>query len=95
MTTATEPRSAVTARAVAFVAARRESAERLGSRLADYVGDPDAFATELRRGMEMLADPEYLAGEQFIAPGIGEVLGVRWPLNAAVARGFRTATRRD
>jgi 3-methyladenine DNA glycosylase AlkD len=95
MTTATEPRSAVTARAVAFVAARRESAERLGSRLADYVGDPDAFATELRRGMETLADPEYLAGEQFIAPGIGEVLGVRWPLNAAVARGFRTATRRD
>ncbi len=45
--------------------------------------------------MEALADPDYVAGEQLVAPGIGEVLGVRWPLNAAVARGFRTATRRE
>jgi DNA alkylation repair enzyme len=87
--------SAATARAIAFVTARRESAEELGARLADFVGDPEAFAGELRSGMEALADPAYLAGLQSVAPGIGEVLGVRWPLNAAVARGFRAATRDD
>jgi 3-methyladenine DNA glycosylase AlkD len=87
--------SATTARAVAFVAARRESAEELGAALAELVGDPEAFAIKLRSGMQALADPEYIAGEQFVAPGIGEVLGVRWPLNAAVARGFRSATRQE
>jgi 3-methyladenine DNA glycosylase AlkD len=87
--------SPATAHAVAFVAARRESAEQLGGRLADFVGDPEAFAKELRSGMEALGDPDYLAGLQSVAPGIGDVLGVRWPLNAAVARGFRTATRGD
>jgi 3-methyladenine DNA glycosylase AlkD len=95
MTTTTASSSAATPRAVAFVAARRESAEELGGRLAELIGDPEAFATELRSGMEALADPDYLAGLQSVAPGIGEVLGVRWPLNAAVARGFRAATRRD
>jgi 3-methyladenine DNA glycosylase AlkD len=88
-------RSATTARAVTFVAARRQSAEELGAQLADLVGDPEAFASELRRAMQSLADPEYVAGQQFVAPGIGEVLGVRWPLHAAIARGFRAATRAD
>jgi 3-methyladenine DNA glycosylase AlkD len=87
--------SDVTARSVAFVAARRDAAEALGAQLADVIGDPEAFAAELRRAMQSLADPEYVAGQQLVAPGIGEVLGVRWPLNAAVARGFRNATRRD
>ncbi|TMC64221.1 MAG: DNA alkylation repair protein [Chloroflexi bacterium] len=91
----TVSRSAATERAVAFVAARRESAEELGARLADVVGDPEAFAIELRNGMEALSDPHYVVGQQLVAPGIGDVLGVRWPLNAAVARGFRKATRRD
>jgi 3-methyladenine DNA glycosylase AlkD len=95
MTTTTASPGATTARAVAFVAARRESAEELGGRLAEFVGDPEAFATELRRGMQGLADPDYIAGLEFVAPGIGDVLGVRWPLNAAVGRGFRAATRRD
>jgi 3-methyladenine DNA glycosylase AlkD len=45
--------------------------------------------------MSELADPEYLEGEQRVAPGLGPVLGVRWPLNAAISRGFRNATRRD
>src|SRR4051794_25203576 len=93
--TAAVSASAATTRAVAFVAARRETAEALGTRLADLVGDPDAFAAALRSGMETLADPDYVAGQQFVAPGIGDVLGVRWPLNAAVARGFRTATGGD
>jgi 3-methyladenine DNA glycosylase AlkD len=95
MTTTAASPGATTARAVAFVAARRESAEELGGRLAEFVGDPEAFATELRRGMQGLADPDYLAGLQSVAPGISDVLGVRWPLNAAVARGFRGATRGD
>ena len=55
--------------------------------------DPDAFATALTRGLAGLADPEYLAGQQRIAPGIGAVHGVRWPLLAAVQRGFRNATK--
>jgi 3-methyladenine DNA glycosylase AlkD len=78
---------------VAFVAAHRDEAEALGRRLADSVHDPDAFAHELEAGFARLADPEYLEGEQRIAPGLGPVLGVRWPLNAAVARGFRGATK--
>ena len=47
-----------------------------------------------RDGFRALADPEYLAGSQRVAPGIGRLYGVRWPLTAAVDRGFRLATRR-
>jgi 3-methyladenine DNA glycosylase AlkD len=94
-TTTAEPRSEVTARAVAFVAARRERAVELGHALADDISDPEAFASDLRTAMSELADPEYLEGEQRVAPGLGPVLGVRWPLNAAISRGFRNATRRD
>lgn len=94
--TQSRPNSPTTARAVAFVTARRDGAERLGERLAELVGEPEAFAVELRRGMTALADPDYVAGhQQLVAPGIGPILGVRWPLNAAVSRGFRRATRRD
>ncbi len=87
--------SAATQRAVAFVAAHKPAAEALGVSLADHMGDPDAFAAALRRGFEGLADPEYLAGQQHVAPGIGLIHGVRWPLLAAVARGFRRETRHD
>ncbi len=87
--------SDVTARAVAFVAAHRDPAEELGASLADLSNDPDAFAKALTRGLAALADPEYLAGQQRIAPGIGPVHGVRWPLLAAVSRGFRNPTRGD
>ena len=85
--------SEVTARAVAFVAAHRESAEALGASLAEFANDPDGFATALTRGLASLADPEYLAGQQRIAPGIGTIHGVRWPLLAAVERGFRNETK--
>ena len=44
-------------------------------------------------GLASLADPEYLAGQQRIAPGIGAIHGVRWPLLAAVQRGFRNAPK--
>ena len=95
MTTAVAEPSPITQRAVAFVAAHKEDAEALGTALADLVGDPDAFAIALRRGLESLADPEYAEGMRMIAPGIGQVHGVRRPLLAAVARGFRNETRRD
>ena len=85
--------SEVTARAVAFVAAHREPAERLGTSLADSLNDPDGLALALRHGLETLADPEYLEGQRRIAPGIGAIHGVRWPLLAAVERGFRDATK--
>ena len=85
--------SEVTARAVAFVAAHKPDAEALGEHLADSVNDPETFATTLVTGFQALADPEYLEGQQRIAPGIGLVYGVRWPLMAAVSRGFRHATR--
>lgn len=95
MTTAMAEPSPITQRAVAFVAAHKDDAEALGTSLADLVGDPDAFAIALRRGLESLADPEYAEGMRMIAPGIGQVHGVRRPLLAAVARGFRNETRRD
>jgi 3-methyladenine DNA glycosylase AlkD len=95
MTTEVAEPSPITQRAVAFVAAHKEDAEELGTSLADLVGDPDAFAIALRRGLEGLADPEYAEGMRVIAPGIGQVHGVRRPLLAAVARGFRNETRRD
>jgi len=87
--------SPITERATGFVADHRPAAEALGRALAEEVGDPDRFAAVLRDGLASLADPEYRAGTQRIAPGIGDVHGVRWPLTDAVKRGFREATRRD
>ena len=98
MTSATQTEGAsspVTARAVAFVADHKAAAESLGHSLAEHINDPDAFAAALRVGLEELADPEYLEGQHVVAPGLGPTLGVRWPLLAAVIRGFRQETRRD
>jgi 3-methyladenine DNA glycosylase AlkD len=93
MTTATM--SPITARATALVADRRPEAEALGRRLADDLQDPGAFAAALHDGLARLADPEYLEGQRRIAPGIGRLHGVRWPLIEAVKRGFRDGTRRE
>ncbi len=46
-------------------------------------------------GLAVLADPEYRAGQQHVAPGIGTTLGVRQPLLTAVSRGLRRGMRRD
>jgi 3-methyladenine DNA glycosylase AlkD len=93
---ATGPRaSAATAHAVAFVAEHKPAAEALGVSLAEHINDPDAFAAALQTGLATLADPDYLAGEQRVAPGLGLTHGVRWPLIAAIVRGFKSATRRD
>lgn len=87
------PLSPVTERAVAFVAEHKPAAEAIGRGLAEYTADPETFATELTRGMATLADPEYADGQRRIAPGIGPVIGVRWPLIEAVKRGFRESTK--
>jgi 3-methyladenine DNA glycosylase AlkD len=87
--------SPVTARATAFVADHRSDAEALGRHLADEIGDPDQLASVLRAGLAALADPAYLAGQRRIAPGIGALHGVRWPLIEAIKSGFRDATRRE
>ena len=87
------PTSPVTQRAVAFVAEHKPAAEALGRSLAELTGDPEAFATALSSGMATLADPEYAEGQRRIAPGIGPVIGVRWPLIEAVKRGFRESTK--
>ena len=92
MTTAVAP-SPTTARAVAFVAERRERAEEIGRSLAEHSNDPDGFAAALGRGWVELADPEYHEGQHRVAPGLGAVHGVRWPLLAAVERGFRATTK--
>jgi 3-methyladenine DNA glycosylase AlkD len=85
--------SEITARAVAFVAAKKPEAEQLGGGLAELTADPDAFSRALSRGFAKLADPEYREGSRRIAPGLGPIYGVRWPLSAAVERAFRQATR--
>ena len=92
---ATHPRSAATAHAVAFVARKRPLAESIGRDLAELTGDPEAFAASLRTGWLELADQSYVAGQRRVAPGIGAVLGVRWPLIEAVKRGFSESTRRE
>ena len=92
---AERPQSEITARAVAFVAARRDRAEAIGRELAEDVSNPDAFAARLADGLRELADPEYHEGEHRIAPGLGKTYGVRWPLMAAIERGFRELTKRD
>jgi 3-methyladenine DNA glycosylase AlkD len=87
--------SPVTQRAVAFVADHKPAAEELGRGLAELTGDPEAFADALSRGLANLSDPEYLEGQRRIAPGIGAIVGVRWPLIEAVKRGFRESTKQE
>jgi 3-methyladenine DNA glycosylase AlkD len=84
-----------TERARALVAARTPASLELGSTVAELATDPAAAARVLMDGLRDLADPEYLAGQQRIAPGIGPVLGVRQPLLTAVSRTLIRGTRRD
>ncbi len=87
--------SPTTQRAQAFVAERLTAATALGHRAGEGTLDAAGIAGALLEGLPALADPEYLEGQRRIAPGIGQVLGVRNPLLAAVTRGLRAATRRD
>jgi 3-methyladenine DNA glycosylase AlkD len=87
--------SAATAHAVAFVAAHRDRAERDGAALAEHIHDPESFATTLRAVLDALGDPPYRAGQEHVAPGIGALHGVRWPLLRTLGRAFARATRHD
>ena len=87
--------SAPTARARALVVERLPDAVALGRAAGNVAPEPVAAVGLLRIGLAALADPEYLAGQQRMAPGIGLVLGVRGPLLHAVGRGIRATTRRD
>jgi 3-methyladenine DNA glycosylase AlkD len=85
--------SPVSQRAAALVADRRPKAELVGRQLAEVAGDTETFVADLREGFRDLGDPGYIDGQRRVAPGIGPVLGVRWPLIEAVKRGFREETR--
>ncbi len=77
------------------MAARLARAETLGTDVAELLSDTEGATEALRDGLRALADPEYLEGQRRVAPGIGPLHGVRWPLLAAAGRGFRKATRQD
>jgi len=87
--------SPITERATAFVAERRERAETLGRGLAEHVHDPAAFVRAVDDALRELADPEYLGGSHGVVPTLGPTRGVRWPLLAAILRGFKAETRRE
>jgi hypothetical protein len=92
-----DPRAAltspVTAAAQAFVADHLAQATALGERLIPLVGRPDEFAAELEAGFRELADPVYIDGSRRIAPGLGEMIGVRLPLMEAADKAFKRGTR--
>jgi hypothetical protein len=87
--------SAVTERSTAFVAEHRRAALALGTSLAEHMQDPEAFVEVLQAGLAYLGDPEVVAGQHVIAPGLGPTHGVRNPLIEAVLDGFRRGTRDD
>jgi hypothetical protein len=80
--------------AAAILAARESRATALGTALGDVVGDPVTFATRLHDAYAELADPEYRAGQAFVAPGIGPTHGVRTPLQLVLRRAFEKASPR-
>jgi len=76
-----------------FVAAHLVGAAAIGERMADLVRDPVAFVAATQHGFETLADPVYADGSRSIAPGLGPILGVRFPLMEAVDKTFKRGTR--
>jgi 3-methyladenine DNA glycosylase AlkD len=87
------PRPATRGQAAALVAAREQRATELGAGLADVLSDPTAFAERLAAAFDELADPDYRAGQEFVAPGIGPTHGVRTPLQVALRKGFERASK--
>ena len=83
--------SEATARARALVAERTPAARGLGTALADLIDEPEPFVAVLRDGFARLADAQYAAEQERVAPGTGAVFGVRWPLVDAVAGALRPA----
>lgn len=93
MTTATV--SPAPDRSAAFVAAHLDAAVALGRRAGEDGHDPAAIVAILVDGLPALGDPAYLELQRRVAPGIGQLLGVRSGLQSGVARGLRAATRGD
>jgi len=80
--------------AASILAERDTRASELGGELADLIHEPTAFAKSLHDAFAELADPEYRAGQAFVAPGIGPTHGVRTPLQVSLRRAFEKASRR-
>jgi len=80
--------------AAAVLGERELRAGELGAALGDLTGDAAAFAVGLHDAFVELADPEYRAGQAYVAPGIGPTHGVRTPLQVGVRRAFEKASRR-
>jgi len=80
--------------AATILAERETRASELGEALAERIHDPVAFAQAVHDAFAELADPEYRAGQAFVAPGIGPTHGVRTPLQVALRRAFERASRR-
>ncbi|MGI8702990.1 MAG: DNA alkylation repair protein [Candidatus Limnocylindrales bacterium] len=85
--------SEVSERARALVTERLDDAVRLGASLGHLIADPEAFVAALQSGFAGLADAEYRSEQARVAPGGGQVFGVRVPLQRAVERGLRPALR--
>ncbi len=79
--------------AAAVLASRESRARDLGVRLGAVLSNPAEFANTLAAAFTELADPEYRAGQAFVAPGMGPTFGVRTPLQVAVRKGFERASR--
>jgi 3-methyladenine DNA glycosylase AlkD len=88
------PRTTAGEHAATVLTQRESRATELGAALAELTDDPDAFAKALHAAFAELADPEYRAGQAFVAPGIGPTHGVRTPLQVGVRRAFEKASRR-
>jgi 3-methyladenine DNA glycosylase AlkD len=78
----------------ATIAERTARATELGATLADHLSEPAAFAGALADAFRELAEPEYRAGQAFVAPGIGPTHGVRTPVQVKLRRAFERRTRR-
>lgn len=92
---AAPPKSPTTAAAQAFVAAHSARATALGESLVTLAGRPDEFAAAIEEGFRDLADPAYVEGSSRIAPGLGDVIGVRLPLMEVAHKAFTRGTRRN
>jgi 3-methyladenine DNA glycosylase AlkD len=91
---AVAPGTSAAEHAASVLAGREARATELGASLAEATDDPTAFARALHDAFAELADPEYRAGQEYVAPGIGPTHGVRTPLQVAVRRAFEKASRR-
>lgn len=87
------PAHAAPASAAELVRDRAARATAIGRELAADLDDPARFAAAVAAAFRELADPDYRAGQTFVAPGIGPTHGVRTPLQVALRKGFEKGSR--